>query len=304
MTAATPWLTVIGIGEDGLPGLSPDARAALHSAEVLVGGERHLAMLPPDGRERHAWPKPLAALVGRIVAMRGRRVCVLSTGDPMTFGVGVTLGEHVPADEMAILPSLSAFTLAAARLAWPRDQVTCLSLHARPLAALAPHITPGARLILLTNGSETPAAVAKMLCDRGFGESRMIALAHMGGPRESRAEGTAAAWNATVPELHTLAVECIASTDAVWHPRTGLPDEAFAHDGQITKRDLRVSALSRLAPFPGALLWDIGAGCGSIGIEFMRAADRARTIAVEADAARCALIRQNAGRRSARRRSS
>lgn len=290
----TPWLSIVGIGEDGLPGLSPDARAALHAADVLVGGERHLAMIPPDGRERHAWPKPLASLVPRILAMRGRNVCILSTGDPMQFGIGATLAAHVPAEEMRIVPSLSAFTLAAARLAWPMDRVTCLSLHARPVEPVALHLAPGVRLLLLTSDASTPDQVAALLREHGFGKSRMVALAHMGGPRETRFEGTAAGWGAKVPDLHTLGVECIAEPGARWYPRTGLPDDAFEHDGQLTKREFRLLALARLMPHPDALLWDIGAGCGSIAIEWTRATDRAHAIAIEPDAERRAAIGRNA----------
>jgi precorrin-6Y C5,15-methyltransferase (decarboxylating) len=290
----TPWLSVVGIGEDGLGGLSPTARDVLDSAEVLIGGERHLAMVPPDGRERHAWPKPLSALVDRIVAMRGRRVCVLSTGDPMQFGIGAALSLHVPVEEMTIVPSLSAFALAASRLVWPLEQTICLSLHGRPIEALAMHLAPAARLILLTSDAGTPSKVAAVLCQRGFCESRMIVLAHMGGPKESRIEGIARDWKAKVPDFHTLAVECVAGPAAIWYPRTGLPDNAFEHDGQLTKREFRTLALSKLMPHPGALLWDVGAGCGSVAIEWMRAADHARAIGIEPNGDRRALAERNA----------
>jgi precorrin-6Y C5,15-methyltransferase (decarboxylating) len=287
---------VVGIGEDGVAGLSPAARAALDDAEVLVGGGRHLGMLPPDRRERHAWPKGVTAMVDRIEEMRGRRVCVLATGDPMHFGIGATLAERFPAEEMRVVPNLSAFALAASRLAWPLEQAACLSLHGRAIEALALHIAPGARLIVLTSDGETPRKIAAELNERGFGKSRMIALAHMGGPKESFAEATAESWDHDVADFHTLAVECVAGPDAVWYPRTGLPDDAFVHDGKLTKREFRVLALAKLMPQPGGLLWDIGAGCGSVAIEWMRAADRAHAIALEPLAERREMILRNAAR--------
>lgn len=226
--------------------------------------------------------------------MRGRRVCVLATGDPMQFGIGATLARHVPAAEMTILPGISAFTLAAARLAWPLDRTRMLTLHGRPLETLARHVAPGLRLIILSHDAGTPAAVCAWLVARGFGESRMIALAHMGGPRESRTEGLARDWEAEVPDFHTLAVECVAGPDAVWRPRTGLPDDAFEHDGKLTKREFRALALAKLMPHAGALLWDIGAGCGSVAVEWLRAEDSSRAIALEPRPERRAIAARNA----------
>jgi precorrin-6Y C5,15-methyltransferase (decarboxylating) len=291
------WLSVVGIGEDGVSGLSPAARTLLESAELVIGGPRHLAMLPPDGcpRERRTWPSPLSALVEEIPKMRGRRVCVLATGDPMLFGIGATLCDHVAPEEMAIVPGVSAFALAAARLAWPLDRTVTLTLHGRPLESLALHVHPGARLLILAHGRDTAPAVANWLTERGFGQSRMVALAHMGGPQESRSEGTAADWRHETPDFHTLAVECVAGPGASWLPRqAGLPDDAFVHDGKLTKREFRALALAKLMPHPGALLWDIGAGCGSVGIEWMRAADHAQAVALEPRPDRRAMAAQNA----------
>ena len=294
-----PWLSVVGIGEDGFGGLSPAARALVETAEVLVGGERHFSMLPPaDGnrpeQERIAWPKPLLDAMERISAMRGRRVCVLATGDPMLFGVGASLARHVPAEEMIIMPGLSAYSLAAARLGWPMEAVTLVTLHGRPVETLARFVVPGARLIILAENAATPGAVRDWLLKRDFGDSRMVALAHMGGPRECRTEAPARDWEAAVPDFHTLAVECVAGPGAVWHPRIGLPDDAFEHDGKLTKREFRSLALAKLMPHAGALLVDIGAGCGSVGIEWMRAEENARAIALEPRAERRALAARNA----------
>ena len=296
VNATTPWLSLVGIGEDGLDGLTPAARRLVEAAEVLVGGDRHLAMLPADGRERLAWPSPLAALLDEIESRRGTRVCVLATGDPLWYGVGVSLLKRIPREEMTILPGLSAFALAAARLGWPMAEVETLTLHGRPLALLQAYLQPGARLLILSEGAETPAAVAALLRACGYGESRMVVLEHMDGAAERRIDGIAADWRANdVAAFNTLAIDCIAGPEAALLPRVpGLPDEAFRHDGQMTKREMRAVTLAALAPLPGQLLWDVGAGCGSISVEWMRAAPRSRAIAVERKAERLKMIAENA----------
>ena len=169
----TPWLSIVGLGEDGVPGLAPAARALLDNAEVLIGGTRHLDMVPDDGRERLTWPSPLGAIVEEIARRRGQRVCVLATGDPMHYGIGVTLAKAVPMDEMVIIPAPSAFSLACARLGWILSEVETLTLHGRPLAILQPAIQPGARLLLLSNDAATPDQVAELLRGRGYGPSRI-----------------------------------------------------------------------------------------------------------------------------------
>ena len=292
----TPWLSIVGLGEDGLPGLAPAARALIDNAEVLIGGTRHLDMVPDDGRERLTWPSPLGAIVEEIARRRGRRVCVLATGDPMHYGIGVTLAKAVPMDEMVVIPAPSAFSLACARLGWILSEVETLTLHGRPLALLHPAIQPGARLLLLSNDAATPDQVAELLRARGYGPSRMAVLEHMGGAKERRLDGTAEAWQpGRVADFNTIAVDCLAGPDAALLPRTpGLPDEAFRHDGQMTKRELRAVTLSALQPVPGQLLWDLGAGSGSVAIEWMRSHPRCRAVAVERHAARIALIAGNA----------
>jgi precorrin-6Y C5,15-methyltransferase (decarboxylating) len=292
----TPWLSIVGIGEDGLTGLSPAARVLIEEADVLVSSKRHLDRMPVarDGQERVAWTSPLAETTERVLAMRGRRVAVLATGDPMHYGIGATVADRVSPDEVNVVPHVSSFALAAARMLWPLDNVTMLSVHGRPAQCVAPHIAPDAQLLILAHDGHTPAAIAAMLEERGFGASRMVALAHMGGDLESRAAALAREWSAEVPDLHVLAVKCAAGPDAVWYPKTGLPDDAFAHDGKLTKREFRAVALAKLAPYPGALLWDIGAGCGSVGIEWMRADRHTRAIALEPIAERRAMIARNA----------
>jgi precorrin-6Y C5,15-methyltransferase (decarboxylating) len=293
----TAWLSVVGIGEDGFAGLSSAARTLVETADVLIGGRRHLGMVPAladDRRERLGWPSPLTELVRRIPDMRGRSVCVLATGDPMQFGIGGTLARHVPAEEMTVVPHISAFSLAAARLGWPLERVAGLTLQGRPIAQLARHVFPGARLLILAQDATSPAAVCDWLVRHGFGESRVIALARMGGPRETRLEAPARDWCADVPDFHTLAVECVAGLGAAWHPHVGLPDDAFQHDGKLTKREARAIALAKLMPHPGALLIDVGAGCGSAAVEWMRAERDAAAIALEPRADRRAMMARNA----------
>ncbi len=295
----TKWLSIVGVGEGGLDDLTPAARALIDTAEVLVGGERHLAMVPDDAgdrQERLAWPSPFDTLAQEIAKRRGQRVCVLATGDPMTYGVGAKLARQFPIDEIAILPSPSAFSLACARLGWSAPDTALLSIHGRPLETLHPAVQPGARLLVLTSGREAPAEVAALLRARGYGPSRMIALERMGGKQERRVEGRADDWPVgAVEDFHTLAIECVAEPGAApLSTAPGLPDEAFRHDGQLTKREIRAATIAALAPVPDQLLWDVGAGCGSVAIEWMRAAARARAVAVERKPERAALIAANA----------
>jgi precorrin-6B C5,15-methyltransferase / cobalt-precorrin-6B C5,C15-methyltransferase len=290
------WLTIIGLGEDGLDGLTPAARRLIEKAELLVGGERHLAMVPNGTAERLAWASPLKLTVDEILRRRGRPVVVLATGNPLWFGIGVTLARHVPSDELWIIPGASAFALACARLGWPLAEVECLTLHGRALALLNAVVAPGARLLLLSADGTTPAAVAKALTARGYGPSRISVLEHMGGPNEQRLAGTAADWTLErTRDLNTIAVECVAGPDAVVQARVpGLSDDAFRHDGQLTKREVRAATLAALAPTPGQFLWDVGAGCGSVAIEWLRSHRTLAAAAIERDAARCGMILENA----------
>jgi precorrin-6Y C5,15-methyltransferase (decarboxylating) len=290
------WLSIVGLGEDGLDGLTSRGRMLIDGAETLIGGDRHLAMLPDDGRERLKWPRPLTDLMPKISERRGRSVCVLATGDPMFFGIGVTLAKHFAADEMEVVPSLSAFTLAAARLGWAVADVEQLTLHGRPVSLMVPFIQPGAQLLILADGPDTPKQVATILTERGYADSRMTVLEHMGGAYERQLTGGAGNWyHDNIAAFHTLAVTCVAGTGAVILPRIpGLPDDVFASDGNMTKREIRAATMSALAPLPGQHLWDIGAGCGSVAIEWMRAHPSCRATAVESRADRIGLIARNA----------
>jgi precorrin-6B C5,15-methyltransferase / cobalt-precorrin-6B C5,C15-methyltransferase len=291
----TAWLSIVGIGADGLPGITPAARALIDAAEVLVGGTRHLGMVDSTA-EQLTWETPLSRTVDAIAARRGRRVVVLASGDPMWFGIGVTLARRFPRQEIAVLPHLGAFSLAAARMGWPLAEVEAITLHGRSLDLLALHLAPDARLLILSENGETPARVASFLRDRGWGRSAITVLENLGAADERCVSGVAAQWNAgPCGDLNTIAVHCVAGPDArVLSRAPGLPDDAFAHDGQLTKREVRAATLAALVPLAGQVLWDIGAGCGSIGIEWMRVARAARAIAIEREPSRQALIAQNA----------
>jgi precorrin-6Y C5,15-methyltransferase (decarboxylating) len=291
----TPWLTILGIGEDGCEGLGGPARALLDGAEVLIGGKRHLALVPDDGRQRLAWPTPLTDLLPEIRNLRGKRVCVLATGDPLRYGVGRLLLRHFPIEEVTVVPSPSAFSLACARLGWSQPDTFCLTLHGRPAASLQPFIQPDVRLLILSNNRRTPGEVAAMLRDRGYGSSRITVLEHMGGPREGRVEATADDWaRDNLADFNTVAVVCVGGPGARLMPTVpGLPDEAFQNDGQLTKREVRAASLAALGPVPGQRLWDVGAGCGAVAIEWLRAAPHTRAIAVERQPERVALIAAN-----------
>ncbi|MGS0739034.1 precorrin-6y C5,15-methyltransferase (decarboxylating) subunit CbiE [Pseudomonas sp. GG8] len=290
----SPWLTVVGIGEDGFKGLGKTARRALLQAGQVFGGQRQLDLLPACIRaERSPWPSPFS--LSPVLEQRGTPICVLASGDPMLFGVGASLARQVSVDEMRVLPAPSSYSLAAACLGWPLQDVVTLSVVARPLAALNAPLHNGLRLLVLSNDGSTPAAIAELLRARGFGPSRMTVLEHLGGDAERRVEGIASEWvDLPIAALNLVAIECRAEPGASrLSLLAGLADSAFEHDGQLTKRDVRAITLARLAPAPGELLWDVGAGCGSIGIEWMRAHPSCRALAVEADEGRQLLIEHN-----------
>ncbi|MHC8322573.1 precorrin-6y C5,15-methyltransferase (decarboxylating) subunit CbiE [Pseudomonas sp. GB2N2] len=288
------WLTVTGIGEDGFKGLGKNARHALLAASTIVGSQRQLALLPACIRgERQRWPSPFS--LDGLLALRGEPVCVLASGDPMFFGVGASLARQLPSDEMLILPAPSSCSLAAARMGWPLQEVVTLSVVARPISALNAQLSSGVRLLVLSNDGQSPAAIAALLRERGFGPSRFTVLEHVGGDAERRIDGVARDWtDPVIADLNLIAIECIAEAHTPRLSRlAGLPDSAFKHDGQLTKRDVRAITLARLAPVPGELLWDVGAGSGSIGIEWMRTHPSCRALAIEADEGRQSLIEHN-----------
>lgn len=295
-SSTRPWLSIIGLGEDGLDGLSPAARNLLAQACLVVGGKRHLALAGDFPGEQLAWPSPPDAAFPEILAQRGRPVCVLASGDPFFYGIGSLLMQHVAAEEMLCLPSPSAFSLAASKLGWAQQDCALLTLHGRPLERIIPQLQPGARILALSWDGTTPAKLAALLTARGMGRTILTVLENLNGPRErirqSLADGFA---SGDIDPLNTIAIEVVADHDARIIPRAGsLPDHWFEHDGQITRREMRAVTLSALAARRGEVLWDIGAGSGSVSIEWMLADAANRAIAIDRDPARIARIKRNA----------
>ncbi len=292
----TKWLTILGMGEDGFEGLSAPARDALASASHIVGSARLLQMLPPLDGNLHEWPQPFSAVADQIRSLRGQRTVILATGDPMNYGVARKLMEIISFDEITVIPHLSAFSLAAARVGWSLPDCDCFTIHGRPAANLELYIQPDARLLVLTQDETSIVECARRLRNRDFPESQITVLENMGGPRECMTTFRADA----VPErtwspLNTLAIHCVAGPKSkIWPRLAGLPDDAFEHDGQITKREVRAATIAALAPAPDQLLWDVGAGCGSVAIEWMRSSRSCEAFAVEQDDARCRMIASNA----------
>jgi precorrin-6B C5,15-methyltransferase / cobalt-precorrin-6B C5,C15-methyltransferase len=297
-SAASPrWLSIVGIGEDGVDGLSVAARGLIGGADIVFGGRRHLALAAPLIRgAARAWPSPFDGAADEVGRHRGRQICVLASGDPFHYGVGAVLARHIDPREMIVLPAPSAFSLAAARLGWSVPDTVLLSLHGRSLDLIRPHLQPAARILLLTSDGDGPAALAQLLAQTGFGQSRLTVLEALGGPRERVRSTTAAEFAfGAVDALNTVAIEVAAAPDARILPRTaGIPDELFEHDGQLSKREIRAVALSSLAPRRGELLWDIGSGSGSIAIEWMLSDPTMRAIAIERRGDRTARIVRNA----------
>ena len=292
-----PWLTIVGLGEDGVAGLTEPARTAIREAELVVGGTRHLSLADPlIARERMAWPHPIEAGFPTIIARRFHPVAVLATGDPYWFGIGSMLARHISVVETRCLPGASAFSLACARLGWAMQDCATISFCGRPLTPLAPLLQPGARILALSADAATPREVAAYLRERGFGASRFHVLEALGGPRERVHVVAAAAFAlAELQPLNLLAIEVVAEHDSAVIPlATGLADALFDHDGQLTKREVRAVTLSALAPRRGELLWDIGCGSGSVGIEWLLRHPANRAIAVDERPDRARRARNNA----------
>ena len=290
----TAWLNIVGIGEDGMDGLTPVTRATVEQADVVIGGERHHGLTPNLKVERIAWPSPFDALIDTIRTHRGKKVVVLATGDPLWYSVGPKIAKSFEAKEVVFHPQLSAFQWLAVRMGWSLADLETLTVHGRPVQQMIPFIRPNARLLLLTTGAQTPSEVAEILTARGYGASRITVFGALGGDRETRFDGIASEWNHVVPDFNSMAVECIAGEGAQVLPLMGLPDDAFASDGTMTKQEVRAITLAKLMPMRGAVLWDIGCGSGSVAIEWMRGARDAVAFGVEPRADRIALATQNA----------
>jgi precorrin-6B C5,15-methyltransferase / cobalt-precorrin-6B C5,C15-methyltransferase len=297
VTSAPRWLAILGIGEDGVEGLSPAARALLGGARVVYGGERHLALAASlIAGEARAWPRPLSDAFPALRALRPARVVVLASGDPYCFGVGATLAPVVPVEETICIPAPSAFSLACARLGWSMPDVAAVSLCGRRIETLIPHLQPDARVLVLSADAHTPGEVAAMLRARGFGASRVHVLEALGGPRERiRVARADEGVPGDIDALNLLALDLRAGPQARVLPLAcGLPDDVFDHDGQLTKQEIRAVTLAALAPHQGALLWDIGLGSGSIAIEWLLRHPANRAVGVEANAERAARAAGNA----------
>ncbi len=288
----TKWLTIIGMGEDGWDGLSNRARIAIKATEVIIGSSRLLDLLPKLKAEIHEWPQPFAAVVEQIKPLIGRNTVILATGDPLNYGVARKLMEFIPFEDMTIIPHLSAFSLAASRMGWSLPDCDTLTIHGRPAANLEAFIQPEAKLIMLTADKTSIPEIARRLSVRGFENSVITVLENLGGDREHVSQYDP---HTDYSDLNTVAIRCIASPHAKIYSRlAGLADDAFLHDGQLTKREVRAATLAALAPAPDQLLWDIGAGCGSIAIEWMRSTRGCQAIAFEHNTERLAMIATNA----------
>ncbi|MBS9533908.1 precorrin-6y C5,15-methyltransferase (decarboxylating) subunit CbiE [Mycobacterium sp. M1] len=295
MSATAGRVVVVGIGADGFAGLSETIRSTVLAADAVLGGARQLALLPDaPGQERHPWPSPLrAGLPALLAELTGRTVVALASGDPLLSGVGATLIDLLGADAVTVLPAVSSVSLARARLGWPAE--TTAVVRAGDVHAVLRELAPGRRVLVLSADETTPALLAVLLVERGYGASAMSVLGDLGGDDETRWDGTAATYptfEGPAPRLNIVALELAGPLATGWVP--GLPDQAFEHDGQLTKRDLRAAALARLTPVPGQLLWDVGAGAGSVGIEWLRAHPSCRAIAVEGNPERAQRITRNA----------
>lgn len=294
---SAPWLAIVGIGEDGLDGLGATARQLIGEAEFVFGGARHLALAADAIKgEARQWPSPFDPAMTTVLEQRGRKVCVLASGDPFLYGVGATLARLVPRAEMEVVPSPSAFSLAASRLGWALQEVETVSLHGRPLELLLPLLHPRARILALTSDGDAPVAIAALLAERGFGASRLTVLEALGGPKERVRSAPVEGFDLTdINPLNILAIELESTREARVLPLTsGMDDGLFENDGQLTKREIRAVTLSALAPRRGELLWDIGAGAGSVAIEWMLRHPSMRAIAIESDLERAARISRNA----------
>lgn len=286
-------ITVVGIGVDGWDGLTAAARGIIESAQTVLGGPRQLALLPTvDGQVRQPWPAPLSAGLPDLLArLSGRQVVAVASGDPLLSGIGTTLIDVLGADRVTVVPHLSSATLARARLGWSAESTAVVSVVGRDIHAVLRELAPGRRVLVLSSDERTPAALADLLTAQGYGASRMVVLGGLGGADETVSESTAAAFDGQAPRLNVVALQLDGPLRAGWS--TGLADELFEHDGQLTKRDLRAAALARLLPAPGQLLWDVGAGAGSVGIEWMRSHPACRAVAVEVDTVRAERITRN-----------
>lgn len=293
------WLDIIGIGEDGYEALSVNAKEALINAEVIIGGSRHHALVPEMQATRIHWPKPFSKMISTVKSHYPKRTALLVTGDPLWYSAGNIILKSFPLNEINFHPQISAFQLACAKMGWSLTEIETLTAHGRPIEQILPFVRPRAQLVVLTGGSETTYAAAQLLSLQQYGNSRFTVLSDLGGASESRLDGIAGLWAKADPtkliaSFNTLCIECVADQDAqVLHNSPGLPDEKYETDGNFTKQHVRAITVCMLAPHKGGLLWDIGAGCGTVAIEWMRAARDSKAIAIDHNRARLQLATRN-----------
>ena len=296
----TPWISVIGIGEDGVQGLSDSSIQLIENAEIIIGGERHLKMLAgmvqPKNQIRTDWAKGFNKTLDLIEQKKGKNIVVLASGDPMYFGVGATLARRFGGDALNVIPAVSSISLACARMGWSQPDVNVVTIHGRPAENINRYLFNNAKIIALSNDGESPSVVAKLLRAHGFAKSKITVLENLGGENENYISGLAENWqNSECAHLNIIAVECVADDNVSGHALVGgLADDAFNHDGQITKREVRAITISSLAPCEGEVLWDVGSGSGSIAIEWMRGGKNMKAIAIEKDKTRAENINSNA----------
>ena len=283
-------IVVVGIGAGGWDEIPVRHQQLILQSAVLLGGKRHLDLVPDvPGQRREPWPSPLREGLPALLESLpddAPVVVALASGDPLVSGIGTTLISLLGRENVRIEPAVSSVALARARMGWAAESCVVVSLVGRDVSQVARELAPGRRILALSSDGSTPASVANLLVTTGFGASMMIVLGDLGAETESARTAAASEWDGESPRLNIVAIECVGAPLLGW--AAGLPDDVFENDGQLTKRDLRASALARLAPTPGAHLWDVGAGAGSVGIEWMRAHPSCTTTAVEASPERAA----------------
>lgn len=291
-----PWLTVIGVGAQGIDSLADTVRDEIYAADIVVGSERLLSHFSDLSCKTHTWTSPISDMITNIETWRHQRVVVLATGDPMHYGIGVTLKQNFPANETRVIPSPSVFSLAAAKLGWPLQDVVTLSAHGRPVNGLTSYLQPGANLLILTGGEQTVRDIAEWLIEHKFSESRVVVLECLGGSAEKITETSAAyIGKQSYSDLNVVAIQCKLDPGCIHRPAIpGMADDCFESDGLLTRREIRCITIASLMPAPGQLLWDVGAGSGSVAIEWMRCGQNMNSIAFEYNSQRIERIRRNA----------
>lgn len=289
-----PRFVVVGIGADGWDGLSVRAQRELASAVVIYGSSRQLQLLAPVDATLRRWDSPMSEHLRTVLASTHDPgpVHILASGDPMFHGVGSSIVKAVGAENVRVLPSVSSVSLAAARLGWDLSTTRICSVVDRPLSSILANVSDSVQLLVLSRDEQTPAAVARTLTAHGFGWSQITVLEQLGG-RGERTHGSVAR-NWAHPEgdrLNIVAVQCIGPSVS---RQAGLPDTEFSNDGQMTKQAIRALTVTALRPAARQLLWDVGAGAGSISIEWLRTDPSCTAIAFESDATRRGRIEHNA----------